>query len=140
MYNLSCLRHNKADISHDVIFKDHERRNSPCCWYGTVQILLITNLHNKFAWTAGIHIFQFSDLAKNWQFCTPIITNISIPPPLDRKNFDIQRIFWKCSNVCGYKNSIVGIGVCELWKNSILILIILTQSCISEIMTLFMTS
>ena len=32
-------------------------------------VLLIINLHDQ----------QFSDLAKNWQFKTPIIVNISVP-------------------------------------------------------------
>ena len=40
---------------------------------------------------------QFSDLAKNWHFVTSIIENISIPPPLDPKMSDIQRIFLKRS-------------------------------------------
>ena len=44
---------------------------------------------------------QFSDFAKNWRFCTPIIVNISIPPPLDPKISDIQIIFLKRSKrVC----------------------------------------
>ena len=30
--------------------------------------------------------------------------------------------------VCGYKNWIGGWGVCELWKNNILILLISTQN------------
>ena len=40
---------------------------------------------------------QFSYLAKNWHICTPIIVDISVPPPLDPKYFDKQRIFLKCS-------------------------------------------
>ena len=53
--------------------------------------LLTINLMEQYA-----HAFvQFSDLAKNWHLCTPIIVNISIPPPLDPKIFDIKRIFLK---------------------------------------------
>ena len=50
---------------------------------------LIMNLHEQQAYAFA----QFSDLAKNWHFCTPIIVNISIHPFLDPKSFDIQRIF-----------------------------------------------
>ena len=35
---------------------------------------------------------QFSDTAKKWHFCTLIIVNISVAPPLDPKTFYIRRI------------------------------------------------
>ena len=48
------------------------------------------NLHEQQTYT----VFQYPYKAKNWHFCTPIIVNISIPPTLDPKSFDIhvQRI------------------------------------------------
>ena len=57
---------------------------------------------------------QFSDLAKNWHFSTPINVNISKPPPLHPKISDIQRISLNALNVCGNQNWIGGWGVCEL--------------------------
>ena len=47
------------------------------------------NLHEQQAYT----FVQFSDLAKNRHVCTSIIVNIFIPQHLDRKSFEIQRIF-----------------------------------------------
>ena len=38
-------------------------------------------------------VVKLSDLAKIWHFANPIIANISIPPPLDPKNLNKQRIF-----------------------------------------------
>ena len=82
-------------------------------------------MHEQQAYTFG----QFSDLAKNWHLCihVPIIVNMSLPPPLDPKSFDIQRIFLKRSKRLGYKNWIGGWGVCELCKNNVLSLLISTQ-------------
>ena len=60
--------------------------------YGFVQFLLYECLEEGPN-CIFILFVQFSDLAKNWQFCTPIIGNISMPPPLYPKSFDIQRIF-----------------------------------------------
>ena len=62
------------------------------CIY-TKHLLLTINLLEQRA----IAFVQLSDLATNWHICTPIIVNISIPPPLDPKLFDIQRIFLKRS-------------------------------------------
>ena len=42
-------------------------------------------------------VVQLPDFAENFHLCTPIIVNISIPPPLDPKTFVIQRIFLKRS-------------------------------------------
>ena len=72
--------------------------------------MLIINLHEQQAYT----FVQFSDLAKNWQFCTPIIVNISIPPPLNLKIWIYKESSENALNVCGYKNWIRGWGVCEL--------------------------
>ena len=63
--------------------------------------LLIINLHEQQAYP----FVQVSDLAKNWHFCTPIIVNMSMPPPLDPKSFDIQRIFWKRSKRLWFQKS-----------------------------------
>ena len=37
---------------------------------------------------------NFSDLAKTWHFCTPIIVYISVTPPLNPKTFEIPRIIF----------------------------------------------
>ena len=67
---------------------------SPNCVYIPLYTpYMIINLHEQYVYT----VVQFSDLAKNWQFCTPIIVNIVIHPPLDPKTFDIQRIVWNYS-------------------------------------------
>ena len=68
------------------------RVKSKLCIY-TKHSLLTFNLLEQYA----DEFVQFSDLAKNWHFCTPIIVNISIPPPLDQKISDIQSIFFKRS-------------------------------------------
>ena len=57
------------------------------CIY-TINSSFIINLHEQ-----QTHTFvQFSKLVKKWHFCTPIIVNISKPPPLYLKLFDIQKI------------------------------------------------
>ena len=56
---------------------------SPNCIY--IQNLLIIILHEQQTYT----FVQFSEIAKNSHFCTPIIVNFSIPPPVDPKSFDI---------------------------------------------------
>ena len=57
---------------------------------------------------------QIPNLTKNSHFCAPIIVNISIPPPLDPKISDIQRIFIKRSKCVWLQNWIGGWGVCKL--------------------------
>ena len=53
------------------------------------------------------------------KICTLIIVNISKPPPLDPKSFDIQRILWKRSELLwAYVN---------YKKNNILTLLVSTQ-------------
>ena len=52
-------------------------------------LLLIINLDEQQACT----VVQLPDFAENCLFCTPVIVNISIPPPLDPKTFVLQRIF-----------------------------------------------
>ena len=56
-----------------------------------------------------------------------IIFNISIPHPSIQKVLIYKEFSENALNVCGYKNWIGGWGVCELWKNNILILLISTQ-------------
>ena len=101
--------------------------------YGIVQFLLyeyleesqscvIINLHEQETYK----FVQFSDIAKNWNVCTPIIVNISNPNPRSKK-FWYTKSFENTLNVCGYKNWIGRWGVCELWKNNIQILPILTK-------------
>ena len=68
------------------------RRKFKLCMYAKHSLITINLLETK-AYT----FVQFSDLAKIWHFCTPIIVNISIPSPLDPKIFDIKRIFQKRS-------------------------------------------
>ena len=58
-----------------------------------------------------IHLFNFLIHLKSG-FRTP-----------QSKTFDIRRIFWKRSN----KNWIWGWGACEIWENSMLILLISAQ-------------
>ena len=41
--------------------------------------------------------FQSSDIAKNGNFCTLIIVNISLIKPLDPKTFDIRKFIVKRS-------------------------------------------
>ena len=65
---------------------------SKLCIY-TKHLLLMINLDEQQAYT----VVQLFDFAENWHFCTPIIVNIFIPPPLDPKTFVIQRIFLKYS-------------------------------------------
>ena len=52
-------------------------------------------MHEQQAYT----FVKFSDLAKNWLFCTPIYT-----PPLDLKSFDNKEFSENALNVYGYKN------------------------------------
>ena len=68
------------------------RGKSKLCIYTKHSLITIDLLEQL----AGAFV-QFSDLAKNWHFCTPINVNISKPPPLDPKIVDIQRIFLKRS-------------------------------------------
>ena len=49
--------------------------------------MLIINLNEQHAYK----FFQSSDIAKDWHFCTLIIVNISVAPPLDPKTFDIKK-------------------------------------------------
>ena len=78
----------------------------------TKHSFLILNLYEQQAYI----VVQLSDFAKNWHFCTTIIVNISIPPPLDPKTFDIQKIFLNSLNICGYKNWIRGWCMCSMKK------------------------
>ena len=55
-------------------------KSKPC--KHTKHLLLIIDLHEQQAYKFVQLNFRFS---QNWQFCTPIIVNISIPPPLDPK-------------------------------------------------------
>ena len=69
-----------------------------------------------------MHLFKF-----NWHFCTPIMVNISIPPPLDPKFFYAQRIFFKRSKRVVTKiGSEVGAYV-NYKKNNLLISLISSQ-------------
>ena len=77
---------------------------------------------------------QFSDIAKNWHFCTLIIVNISDAPLRDLKTFDKRRF------ICSNNNWFGCLGVLEILENSMLIFVISNKSRISVIMTLFMTS
>ena len=54
----------------------------------TKHLLLIINLHELQAYK----FVKFSDLAKNWYFCTPIIIIFSVAPP-----FEIWKNILKCS-------------------------------------------
>ena len=76
----------------------------------TKHSLLIINFPKEKAYA----FVQLSDLAKNWHISTPIIVNISIPPPLGPKTFDIQIIFLKRSKPVWLQNWIGCWGVFEL--------------------------
>ena len=53
--------------------------------------LLLIHLHEQQA-----YIFvQCSHIAKNWNFCTLIIINISVAPPLDPKTLNIRKTISK---------------------------------------------
>ena len=67
---------------------------------------LIINLHEQQAYT----FVQFSDLAKNWHFCTSIIVNMSKPHPSIQKVLIYNESSENALNVCGYKNWIGGWG------------------------------
>ena len=100
------------------------------------QLLLVINLDEQQAKT----VVQLSDFAKNLRFFTPMVVNISIPPPLDPKTFVIQSIFLKRSKRLWLQNWIGVLDVCKLWKNNIPILLISIQKLFTVMMTLFMMS
>ena len=57
---------------------------------------MVYNLHEQQAFT----YFQFSDLAKNWHLCTPVIVNILYPhPSIQKKVFIYKESFEKTSVV-----------------------------------------
>ena len=68
------------------------RGKSKLCIY-TKHLLLMINLDEQQSCT----VVQLPDFAENCHFCTPVIVNISILPPLDPKTFVILRIFLKRS-------------------------------------------
>ena len=57
---------------------------------------------------------KFSDIAKKLHFCTFIIVNISVAPPLDQKLLINKESSENDLNVCRNKNWIGGWGVCEI--------------------------
>ena len=74
----------------------------------TKHLLLIINLHELQAYK----FVKFSDLAKNWYFCTPIIVIFSVAHPLIQKLLIYEQSSWNALNICSNKNLIGG----SLWK------------------------
>ena len=94
---------------------------------------LVINFMNKR------HAFvQFSYLAKNWHFCTPIINcQYFYTPTLDPKSFDIQRILWKCSKCLWLQKLDHRLGCMCIMKKSLTNFGNSTQKFILMMMTLF---
>ena len=101
------------------------RRKSKLCiiYVPTIHRLKLIFMNNRH-----IHLSNFLIKLKIGIFAHLSLTSIFLyPHPSIQKVLIYKKSSENALNVCGYKNWIKVWGVCELWKNNILILLISTQ-------------